>query len=660
MKKWEQYEELADLSTKYGANLIEGTWNVNLWHPFAQQVDLIIYDKNNQEEIIETIKGTFDSPNWTWRITKDIDGYFYHYKITQEDGSTNLALDPYAKSMSAFDWKGKNTEIGKAAFVNFEKTNKLFKLNEITKPQPIIYEAHIRDLTSLRKDVAIPGSFNALKEIKFAEHLKELNITHVQFLPIHNCYALNEKNKSILLKGDGSGWNTNYNWGYDPHNYFSINGWYSTNPENPYSRMKEFKNLVEYMHENNIKVINDVVYNHLFHNSILNNVIPGYYFRKGGEIKPVDQPAFASERKMARRIIVDSLIHFVETYDVDGFRFDLSCFTDRKTIEILTKKLRKIKPNIILHGEAWPWSDIPYEDGLIKGHSDNEFDFAYFNDTTRNSIKGEDDGDGFALGVIGGNLKEFPNYLASIIGNVKDFKEAPSNIATGKYERFTNNTSVLLNYTACHDGHTMWDKVNLTVKGDKVTKFEYYRQVVMMQQFLQGRSLFLEGTEMLYTKPNDISGQDYERVHKTDLAIDIFNLGTTEFNENTYKTTDYVNGLRWENLTEEIKRDIFAFISEINKFKLRTSFFNLSNSEEINESYTFNYVSMEKGVIDFNIKTSEGKIRIIHNFREEKYIYESSGQIIFDNKLKNKNKIGIAEPNSTILINTKKSDRSFY
>ncbi len=650
MKTWKKYESHADLKTQYGARLENGEWIVNLWHPFAKNVYLIIYDKEDQNKEIKRVAGNFVSPNWTWTLKEDLDGYFYQYQITQEDGTQNIALDPFAKSMAAFDWEGDKNNIGKSAFVNFAKIKNLYKLNKINEPQPILYEAHVRDLTALRKDVKIPGSFNALKEIKFADHLKALNITHLQFLPIHNCYTLNEKDKTILGKGEGSGWETNYNWGYDPHNYFSINGWYSTNPEDPYSRMKEFKDVVEYMHENDIKVVNDVVYNHMFHNSILNNVIPGYYFREGKDVKPVDQPAFASERLMARRIIMDSLVYFVEHYDVDGFRFDLSCFTDKETIIQLTKRLREIKPNIVLHGEAWPWSDLPYKESFIKGHSDNDLDFGYFNDTTRNSIKGEDDGDGFALGVIGGNMKEFSNYLAGVIGNMKDYKEEMKSMAQGEYQRFTNNTGTLLNYTACHDGHTMWDKINLTVKGDKVTKFEYYRQVVMMQQLLPGRTLFLEGTEFLYTKPNDESGQDSDRSHTTDWAIDIFNLGTKSFNENTYKTTDYVNGLRWEQLNDEIKKDIFNFISEINGFRLKTPFFNLKTVDQINNAYNFNFVSEEQGIIDFGIKVGNERIRVIHNFKDKEYKYTTDGNILFDNKIVDQNIIGTLKPHSTVVI----------
>ncbi len=652
MKTWKEYEEHADLKTIYGSTFENGTWTVKLWHPFAKSISIAIYDKEDQNKLIKKVEGTFNSPNWVWEFNEDLDAFFYQFEIVQEDGTETKAMDPFAKSMAAFNWEGKDTKAGKAAFVKLEKIETLYKLDAINKPQPIMMEAHVRDLTSLRTDVAIPGSFNALIEIDYGKYLKDLSFTHVQLLPIHNCYTLDETNKTILHKGQGDGWNTNYNWGYDPHNYFSINGWYSSNPENPYSRINEFRELVSHFHKNDIKVINDVVYNHMFSNKILDSLIPGYYYRDEATVTPVDQPPLASNRKMARRIITESLKFFVEYFDVDGFRFDLLTFTDLETINIFTKELREIKPNIVLHGEAWDFTDLEKTDSLNKGIVDNDDEFAYFNDSTRNAIKGPDDEDEFDLGILAGNEKEFSIYLASIIGNIRDFKNAPKEMTTGNYHRFTETANNVLNYSACHDGHTLWDKINLTIPGDKITKFEIYRQAIMLQNFLPGRSLFLEGTEMLYTKPNDLSGQDFERIHKTEHSIDLFGLGD-EFNDNTYKTTDYSNGLRWDALKDtDINSMIFSFLKELNKFRLETNFFNIESTQEINDAISFNFVSMDIQVIDFNIEVNGSSIRIIHNFGNENYSYDinEKSEVIFDSKINELNTLGTSQKHSTVLM----------
>ncbi|TNK91560.1 pullulanase, partial [Mycoplasmopsis pullorum] len=84
-------------------------------------------------------------------------------------------------------------------------------------------------------------------------------------------------------------------------------------------------------HKSGIGVILDVVYNHMMTNSIMDNIIPGYYFRDNAKVTPVNLPPLASQRKMVRKLIIDSLKYFVKTFDVDGFRFDLSCFIDEET-----------------------------------------------------------------------------------------------------------------------------------------------------------------------------------------------------------------------------------------------------------------------------------------------------------------------------------------
>lgn len=641
----------ADTKTEYGARKEGDKWVVRLWQPVAKKITMSIFDKEDQNKYLREIEGTFVSPNWIWEIEEDVNGFFYQYNITHEDGSKTTAMDPFAKSLAAFNWKGKNDVVGKAAFVDYKAKKKLFKLNKINEPQPIIYEAHVRDLTSQRSDVKIPGSFNALKEIDFGKYLSDLNITHIQFLPIHNCYTLDEMNKTIIGREKGAGWETNYNWGYDPNNYFSINGWYSSKPENPYNRMEEFDELVQHFHKNDIKVICDVVYNHLYDHQTFNNVFPDYYFRIGSDVTPVAQPALASERLMVRKLIIDSLKHFVSTYDVDGFRFDLSTFTDTQTLEEIASELRTLKPNIVLHGEAWKFTDLEHTDSYTKGVTHNNDDFAYFNDTTRNAIKAPDDGSEFFDGLITGCGNKFVDYVSSVVGNLEGFEHDIKDISLEKYDLFANTPNIVLNYAACHDGHTLWDKVNLVIEGDITRKFEAYRQAILMQQLLQGRSLFLEGTELLYTKPHDTSGRGEDRNHTSKFVEDIFKVGTKEFNENSYKTTDYTNGLRWENADKfEIKEHIRDFFAAVNKYRLTTKFFNMSTLEEVNKHYSFNLVDKHKLIIDFNIEINGEKIRVIHNFSKEIYNYEESGKIIFDSNIKVKNTIGAMQPNSTILI----------
>ncbi|NQZ66048.1 MAG: hypothetical protein HRT99_02385 [Mycoplasmatales bacterium] len=642
--KWAKLidEKYADYETDYGAVYKNNKWILNLWQPLAKEVFLIIFDKNDQDKIIEKIKGIFTSPNWKWEIDFDYDGYFYQYEIIQKDNSKTIVLDPYSKSMAAFNWEGKENKIGKGAFIKYNNVINPFKIN-LNKKHPIIYEANVRDLTSLIENLKNPGSFNALKEVNFGSYIRKLGFNTIQLLPINSCYAIDETNQQILQKGQGNKWITNYNWGYDPHNYFSLNGWYSTNPNDPYNRMNEFRELVSHFHKNSINVVIDVVFNHLMHNWIFNDIFPDYYFRDGSDREssqnPVKEAPFASERKMARKIIIDALIWMVKKYDVDGFRFDLSCFIDRETFIIIHKELNKIKPGIILHGEAWGWTDLEPDMQMIKGRQDNQIEFAYFNDSTRNAIKGQDDINGYFGGLINNEKfdENFSIYLASIIGNIKQFKNAPKEISIDDYDRFTKNPNVNLQYIVCHDGHTLWDKINLSINGDLTFKIQKYRQALIMLLVSQGKILLLSGTEMLYTKPNDDSGQDGDRFYESENIIDLFNLGS-RFNENTYKTTDWSAGLRWEQLQNPfIKKNIFNFLQKILNFRHSSSHFNLNNSKEINESIKFNVTDKENGIIDFSININNQIIRVIHNLKSKKYFYTSGGEIIFHSDIKKPN-----------------------
>ena len=222
-------------------------------------------------------------------------------------------------------------------------------------------------------------------------------------------------------------------------------------------------------------------------------------------------------------------------------------------------------------------------------------------------------------------------------------------MSKSEYVRFTDYPNITLQYASCHDGHTLWDKINLTTKGDKIEKFESVRQSILLQITLQGRLMFLAGSEMLYSKPNDKSGQDGDRCHFSDNAIDLFNLGK-EYNENTYKTTDWSNGMRWEQLDGEIKIYIADFMKKALHFRTDTHFFNLSTTTEINNFIIFNYISKEQGIIDFSIRLEDSSIRVIHNFKSEIYTFKADDYSIFIDSKIGKSKTGEVSANSSQIL----------
>ena len=93
------------------------------------------------------------------------------------------------------------------------------------------------------------------------DYLKDLGVTHIQLLPVLSYYFVNEMQNGKRLDAHASS-NSNYNWGYDPQNYFSLTGMYSEKPSDPAKRIEEFKNLVSAIHAHGMDVILDIFYNH--------------------------------------------------------------------------------------------------------------------------------------------------------------------------------------------------------------------------------------------------------------------------------------------------------------------------------------------------------------------------------------------------------------
>lgn len=199
-----------------------------------------------------------------------------------------------------------------------------------------------------------------------------------------------------------------YNWGYDPKNYNVPEGSYSTDSTDPTKRVTEMKQMIKGLHDNNIRVIMDVVYNHVYEagSHAFNKTVPGYYFRYNTDGSYANGTGVgndvASERKMAQKYIVDSVIYWAENYNLDGFRFDLMGILDVETMNLVRSELDKIDPSIIILGEGWNMG-TPLDDSqkAIQKNANIMPGIAHFNDSIRDSVKGSVF-DGTEPGMING------------------------------------------------------------------------------------------------------------------------------------------------------------------------------------------------------------------------------------------------------------------
>ncbi|UPG62961.1 alpha-amylase family glycosyl hydrolase [Metabacillus endolithicus] len=243
---------------------------------------------------------------------------------------------------------------------------------------------------------------------------------------------------------------------YDPIHFNVPEGSYSSDPMDPTSRIKEYKRMVQSLHDNGIRVIADVVYNHTYMNestqlegsSPFDLIVPGYYYRTddAGHITNGSGTGneVASERPMVRKYIKDSVQYWATEFGIDGFRFDLMGLIDQKTMQELTKELQnKVDPNVLIYGEPWTGgsTSLPSSMQHVKG-SQKDQGYAVFNDNIRGAIKGDSDaaGTGFATGASG---KE-----GDIVEGVK-----------GAIDQFTNKPQESITYVTAHDNLNLWDKL---------------------------------------------------------------------------------------------------------------------------------------------------------------------------------------------------------
>ncbi len=586
--------------TDLGATLnADGSVTLKLWTPPATAVKVYFYDKADQtkelgsKELAKTEKGV-----WAATVTPadmgvsgSLDAYYYQYEVTAY-GATKRALDPYAKSMAAFkgNYISNDDTIGKAAVVDLNSTRagtkdtKLGKSIMANNVDMVVYEVHVRDFSISNTNVPenLRGTFTGFKDK--ISYLKDLGITHVQFLPVQNHYRVNETDKSYQDENQET---PNFNWGYDPHSYFSLEGWYSTDANDPYKRIEEFRDLVKALHEAGIGVIVDVVYNHTMMSTIFENVAPGCYHRAPGGSAPVGDPAVETRNPMVRKLVVESLKMLVDDYGVDGFRFDLMGFIDSITVQEIRKTLGD---DIVLHGEAWNFTDLPEGTAPVKGITDvtehGVSDLGFFNDTSRDSYAGRMAG----LGYLQGQYFENAKAKAGLIGGIKGFTNGGTyaNIDKDDYNLFAVNPDETLQFLTIHDGFTLWDKINLSYKGTAEVRAKMVKQATAMLFTSQGKIIIQGGAEIARTKPLAAKDPESGRAETSDLVdFDEDYPAVDHFHENTYRSSDYTNEFKWGRYEKPVFKGIYDYYKGLIEMRRKIPALRFKSADSIKAGMKF-------------------------------------------------------------------------
>ena len=301
-----------------------------------KQVEIHIYEDGQGGKAIKTIKMKASGENrWEATVKGDLKGKFYTFDIGK--GETPGV---FAKAVGVNGMRG--------AIVDMAETNPQGWENDqrpvIQSPADlVIYEMHWRDFSiGVSSGLKNKGKFLALTEPKAIEHLKNLGVNAVHILPSFDYASVDETKLDT----------PQYNWGYDPKNYNVPEGSYSTDPYNPVTRIKEFKQMVQALHKAGIRVILDVVYNHTFNidHSNFQLTYPDMYYRKTADGKYSDGSGCgnetASEKPLMREFMLESVKYWIDEYHIDGFRFDLMGVHDIETMQQIRAEVNKIDPSI--------------------------------------------------------------------------------------------------------------------------------------------------------------------------------------------------------------------------------------------------------------------------------------------------------------------------
>ena len=445
----------------------------------------------------------------------------------------------------------------------------------------ILYEMHIRDFTideNSGVSQRIRGKFlGAVQEGTFyidkeskkkcktgIDHLKELGITHVHIMPCFDFDSVDEK--KINDK-------SNRNWGYDPKNYNVPEGSYATNPYKPNVRIIEFREMVKKFHENGIRVVMDVVYNHMASTENLENIVPYYYFRTGDFCGLTNGSGcgneLATERPMVRKLIVDSTIHWVKNYNIDGFRFDLMELIDKETIDEIVLKVKEIDKNIIIYGEPWKADYSPVKNGTYKGSQKGK-DFSIFNDTFRDAIRGDNSPSWGYINCDAHNRDKAWSVIEGLKGSIYTITKLPRES---------------INYVSAHDNYTLWDQIEKSMDcniengqyqniRDK-NIFENYK----VRQLVLGVGIILtaQGIPFLH------SGVEFLRSKQGDY--------------NSYRSLDNINKINW---ADKIKYyEVFSFIKGLIKIRKGHKAFRKSSDLDIRNNQNIFFINNDEnsGVI---------------------------------------------------------------
>lgn len=572
------YYSTQDFVNKYtydgddlGATYTAAKTTFKLWAPTAHRVKVILF-KSGSDKTDDKDKEVFmtlgEKGVWTADVEGDLKNTYYMYKVTTPQGSVT-ASDPYAKSAGVNGVKSMVVDLSSTNPEGWDKDkNKTQK--SITDAD--IYELHVRDFSS-HEDSGITnkGKFLAFTEKgtktskgnkSGIDYLSDLGVNYVHLMPTYDFGSVDEN----TCEG--------YNWGYDPVNYNVPEGSYSSNPADGNTRVNEYKQMVQSLHDKNIGVIMDVVYNHVYKTDefCFNKIMNGYFSRPNSNASGCGNDT-ATERAMVRKYIVDSVKYWATEYHIDGFRFDLMGLIDVETMKAVREALNEINPEIIIYGEGWSMDTKTVQDVQLatQANASQLEGIAFFSDGIRDAIKGSSqEGNETTKGYVNGGASE-------------DNKNKIANGFKGRAD-WTNIPSQVINYASCHDNYALWDKLcQSNADASEADRIKMNKMAAAIIYTSQGVPFTMQGEELLRSKKNDD--------------------GT--YNGNSYNSPDSVNAIDYNKASEY--KDVYKYYKGLIEFRKNHAALRLTKFEDVADNVE-EISGLEENVLAYSIKKCNKEI----------------------------------------------------
>lgn len=522
----ESYASAAYNESDLGAAYSSASTTFKTWSPEASSVKVKLYTTGSDSESGASVIGTYDLTKnsttgvWSTTVSGDLKNKYYTYLVTV-NGSTKETQDVYSKATGV---NGKRSMIVDLDSTDPEGWDSDKHVLFDSASEAVVWEVHVRDFSA--DSTSGVSEQNKGKYLAFAEggttlnsdtsanavstgidYLVEQGINCVQIMPVYDFGSVDESIASS---------SSNRNWGYDPQNYNVPEGSYSSDPYDGNTRITEFKQMIQALHDRGISVVMDVVYNHTYStDSCFTNTVPGYYYRMKSSTSYSNGSGCgnetASDKQMYRKYMIESVKYWAEEYHIDGFRFDLMGIHDITTMNAIRSALDGLYADgsgkkILMYGEPWTGGTVAISDGCSQSKASSlDSRVGMFCDSYRDAIKGGTDD--ATTGFVQGNNDKTGTVVNGVKGKGFAAKAPSQTIAYAD----AHDNLILWDKIVKSNGSSSWNSTSSTLKGQM-------QEVMGLLLTSQGIPFMTAGSEFCRTKQGD---------------------------HNSYKSSDAINNIDW-------------------------------------------------------------------------------------------------------------------